>query len=168
MLHYGSCYLTQHYYNVYLNIWILKFWYHFSTIVLPISVVQYNITETRKTVICKITKLKAMNCINCIMLYKNTNIQLHFQTMGVKDFTETVSCFMRVAWAAAAGKLHLLSSPQPIRENATAYSCGRRSRQSSTGNWLGFNIQVISRCSVITLSLCHLTSDWAKVLYFRK
>ncbi|XP_052775472.1 ubiquitin carboxyl-terminal hydrolase 24-like isoform X3 [Mya arenaria] len=56
------------------------------------------------------------------------------QTMGVHDFTETVSCFMRVAWAAAAGKLHLLSSPQPIRENATAYSCGRRSRQSSTGS----------------------------------
>ena len=53
--------------------------------------------------------------------------------MGVHDFTETVSCFMRVAWAAAAGKLHLLSSPQPIRESATAYSCGRRSRQSSTG-----------------------------------
>ncbi|XP_060555692.1 ubiquitin carboxyl-terminal hydrolase 24-like isoform X1 [Ruditapes philippinarum] len=56
------------------------------------------------------------------------------QTMGVHDFTETVSCFMRVAWAAAAGKLHLLSSPQPIRESATAYSCGRRSRQSSTGS----------------------------------
>ncbi|XP_052274227.1 ubiquitin carboxyl-terminal hydrolase 24-like isoform X2 [Dreissena polymorpha] len=55
------------------------------------------------------------------------------QTMGVHDFTETVSCFMRVAWAAAAGKLHLLSSPQPIRESATAYSCGR-SRQSSTGS----------------------------------
>lgn len=56
--------------------------------------------------------------------------------MGVHDFTETVSCFMRVAWAAAAGKLHLLSSPQPIRETATAYSCGRRSRQSSTGKLL--------------------------------
>ena len=52
--------------------------------------------------------------------------------MGVHDFTETVSCFMRVAWAAAAGKLHLLSTPTPIREAATAYSCGRRSRQSST------------------------------------
>ncbi|KAL3868453.1 hypothetical protein ACJMK2_041259 [Sinanodonta woodiana] len=55
------------------------------------------------------------------------------ETMGVHDFTETVSCFMRVAWAAAAGKLHLLSFAQPVRENTVVYSCGKRSRQSSTG-----------------------------------
>ncbi|KAL5016318.1 hypothetical protein ScPMuIL_005907 [Solemya velum] len=56
------------------------------------------------------------------------------QTMGVPDFSETVSCFMRVAWAAAAGRLHLLSSSQPIRESNCSYGCGRRSRQSSTGS----------------------------------
>lgn len=56
------------------------------------------------------------------------------QTMGVHVFTETVSCFMRVTWAAAAGRLHLLSSPQPIIENSNMYGCGCRSRQSSTGS----------------------------------
>ncbi|XP_013409431.2 ubiquitin carboxyl-terminal hydrolase 24-like [Lingula anatina] len=52
------------------------------------------------------------------------------QTMSNTDFTETVSCFMRVTWAAAAGRLHLASAVQPIRES----SSGRRSRQSSTGS----------------------------------
>lgn len=57
-----------------------------------------------------------------------------WQTMGVHEFTETVSCFMRVTWAAAAGRLHLLGSSQPIIESSTGlYGCGRRSRQSSTG-----------------------------------
>lgn len=54
--------------------------------------------------------------------------------MSVNDFTEMVCCFMRVAWAAAAGKLHLASSSQPIKEGTSIYSVtGSRSRQSSTG-----------------------------------
>ena len=53
--------------------------------------------------------------------------------MGVQDFKETVSCFMRVTWAAAAGRLHLLSSAQPIIEVSSAYGHNNRSRQSSTG-----------------------------------
>ncbi|XP_064607447.1 ubiquitin carboxyl-terminal hydrolase 24-like isoform X2 [Liolophura sinensis] len=56
------------------------------------------------------------------------------QTMGVHDFTETVSCFMRVTWAAAAGRLHLVGCNQPIRESSGWYTGGRRSRQSSTGS----------------------------------
>lgn len=55
--------------------------------------------------------------------------------MGVYEFTETVSCFMRVTWAAAAGRLHLLGSSQPIIESTTGlYTCGK-SRQSSTGKF---------------------------------
>ncbi|XP_061744458.1 ubiquitin carboxyl-terminal hydrolase 24 isoform X2 [Nerophis ophidion] len=38
------------------------------------------------------------------------------QTMEVGDFTSTVACFMRLTWAAAAGRLDLVGSPQPIRE----------------------------------------------------
>ncbi|CAH1774066.1 unnamed protein product [Owenia fusiformis] len=55
------------------------------------------------------------------------------QTMGVQDFTETVACLMRVTWAAAAGRLHLVSSAQPIRESMSSMT-GRRSRQSSTSS----------------------------------
>ncbi|TNM87484.1 hypothetical protein fugu_005705, partial [Takifugu bimaculatus] len=38
------------------------------------------------------------------------------QTMEVGDFTSTVACFMRLTWAAAAGRLDLVGSPQPIKE----------------------------------------------------
>lgn len=36
--------------------------------------------------------------------------------MGVSEFTEMVTCFMRVTWAAAAGKLQLVGSMQPIKD----------------------------------------------------
>lgn len=56
------------------------------------------------------------------------------QTMGVSDFTDMVACFLRVAWAAAAGKLHLASVAQPMKENNSLYThSSSRSRQSSTG-----------------------------------
>lgn len=51
--------------------------------------------------------------------------------MTMQDFGETVACLMRITWAAAAGRLHLMSVNQPIRESTAA--TGRRSRQSSTG-----------------------------------
>ena len=58
--------------------------------------------------------------------------------MGVAEFTETVACFMRVAWAAGAGRLHLAASSQPIKDYSiysSGYSTGSsRSRQSSTGS----------------------------------
>ena len=79
--------------------------------------------------------------------------------MGVHDFTETVSCFMRVAWAAAAGKLHLLSSPQPIRESATAYSCGRRSRQSSTGKSFYYIVPLSQSERVLQLTVVEGGAD---------
>lgn len=58
-----------------------------------------------------------------------------FQTLSMQEFIETVSCFMRVTWAGAAGRLHLLSYNQPIREAREGASCGHRSRQSSTGTY---------------------------------
>ncbi|XP_063403289.1 ubiquitin carboxyl-terminal hydrolase 24-like [Mytilus trossulus] len=74
------------------------------------------------------------------------------QTMGVYEFTETVSCFMRVTWAAAAGRLHLLGSSQPIIESTTGlYTCGK-SRQSSTGSTGSTNSD--SDCQSLHAGVC--------------
>ncbi|XP_023195305.1 ubiquitin carboxyl-terminal hydrolase 24 isoform X2 [Xiphophorus maculatus] len=57
------------------------------------------------------------------------------QTMEVGDFTSTVACFMRLTWAAAAGRLDLVGSQQPIRETHSALlPQGVRTRVSSTGS----------------------------------
>ncbi|XP_029904790.1 ubiquitin carboxyl-terminal hydrolase 24 isoform X2 [Myripristis murdjan] len=57
------------------------------------------------------------------------------QTMEVGDFTSTVACFMRLTWAAAAGRLDLVGSPQPIREShSSLLPQGIRTRVSSTGS----------------------------------
>ncbi|KAH9492249.1 Ubiquitin carboxyl-terminal hydrolase 24 [Bulinus truncatus] len=56
------------------------------------------------------------------------------QNLSSQEFAETISCFMKVTWAAAAGRLHLLSYNQPIKESREGYGCGHRSRQSSTGS----------------------------------
>ncbi|XP_031724129.1 ubiquitin carboxyl-terminal hydrolase 24 isoform X7 [Anarrhichthys ocellatus] len=57
------------------------------------------------------------------------------QTMEVGDFTATVACFMRLTWAAAAGRLDLVGSPQPIREtHSSLLPQGVRTRVSSTGS----------------------------------
>lgn len=57
------------------------------------------------------------------------------QTMEVADFTSTVACFMRLTWAAAAGRLDLVGSPQPIREtHSSLLPQGIRTRVSSTGS----------------------------------
>ncbi len=62
---------------------------------------------------------------------------LSFQTMEVGDFTSTVACFMRLTWAAAAGRLDLVGSSQPIRETTNSLlPLGVRSRVSSTGESL--------------------------------
>lgn len=54
--------------------------------------------------------------------------------MEVGDFTSTVACFMRLTWAAAAGRLDLVGSPQPIREtHGSLLPQGVRTRVSSTG-----------------------------------
>lgn len=59
---------------------------------------------------------------------------LWLQTMEVGDFTSTVACFMRLTWAAAAGRLDLVGSSQPIRESTSSLlPLGVRSRVSSTG-----------------------------------
>uniref|UniRef100_A0A673CCI1 ubiquitinyl hydrolase 1 n=1 Tax=Sphaeramia orbicularis TaxID=375764 RepID=A0A673CCI1_9TELE len=58
------------------------------------------------------------------------------QTMEVGDFTSTVACFMRLTWAAAAGRLDLVGSPQPIREtHSSLLPQGVRTRVSSTGSF---------------------------------
>ncbi|XP_058887482.1 ubiquitin carboxyl-terminal hydrolase 24 isoform X2 [Acipenser ruthenus] len=57
------------------------------------------------------------------------------QTMEVNDFTSTVACFMRLTWAAAAGRLDLVGSSQPIRESTNSlFPLGVRNRLSSTGS----------------------------------
>uniref|UniRef100_A0A8C4ZNI3 ubiquitinyl hydrolase 1 n=1 Tax=Gadus morhua TaxID=8049 RepID=A0A8C4ZNI3_GADMO len=57
------------------------------------------------------------------------------QTMEVGDYTSTVACFMRLTWAAAAGRLDLVGSPQPIRDShSSLLPQGVRTRVSSTGS----------------------------------
>lgn len=74
------------------------------------------------------------------------------QTLSEAEFLDMISCFVRVCWAAAAGKLYLAaapgSSPLPnkdVNESGTGSGSnisgsssllnpGRRSRQSSTGS----------------------------------
>ncbi|KAF2976666.1 hypothetical protein EK904_003280 [Melospiza melodia maxima] len=56
------------------------------------------------------------------------------QTMEVNDFTSTVACFMRLSWAAAAGRLDLVGSSQPIKESNTLFPAGIRNRLSSSGS----------------------------------
>lgn len=64
-----------------------------------------------------------------------------FQTMEVGDFTSTVACFMRLTWAAAAGRLDLVGSPQPIREtHSSLLPQGVRTRVSSTGDTFIFTV----------------------------
>lgn len=54
--------------------------------------------------------------------------------MEVNDFTCTVACFMRLSWAAAAGRLDLVGSNQPIKEsNNSLFPAGLRGRLSSSG-----------------------------------
>uniref|UniRef100_A0A671UUN8 ubiquitinyl hydrolase 1 n=1 Tax=Sparus aurata TaxID=8175 RepID=A0A671UUN8_SPAAU len=65
------------------------------------------------------------------------------QTMEVGDFTSTVACFMRLTWAAAAGRLDLVGSPQPIREtHCTILAPGVRTRVSSTGSF--YNLPAVN------------------------
>ncbi|XP_063092629.1 ubiquitin carboxyl-terminal hydrolase 24 isoform X1 [Cavia porcellus] len=56
------------------------------------------------------------------------------QTMEVGDFTSTVACFMRLSWAAAAGRLDLVGSGQPIKESNSLFPAGIRNRLSSSGS----------------------------------
>ncbi|KAL7985042.1 hypothetical protein Chor_003612 [Crotalus horridus] len=57
------------------------------------------------------------------------------QTMDASDFTSTVACFMRLSWAAAAGRLDLVGSSQPIKESNTLFPVGIRNRLSSSGSF---------------------------------
>ena len=109
----------------------------------------------------------------CIFLFCTVNristvyvaiFLLYFQTMGVNDFKEMVACFTRVAWAAAAGKLHLVSSSQPIKESSSLVNLhgSSRSRQSSTGKHLKWlNQAKIIKKSEILFCLLNLTI-WCK------
>lgn len=69
------------------------------------------------------------------------------QTMEVSDFTSTVACFMRLTWAAAAGRLDLVGSSQPIRETASSLQpAGVRSRLSSTGAVSPVRLSLLECC----------------------
>uniref|UniRef100_A0A7N6AT44 ubiquitinyl hydrolase 1 n=1 Tax=Anabas testudineus TaxID=64144 RepID=A0A7N6AT44_ANATE len=71
------------------------------------------------------------------------HFHFHYDTMEVGDFTSTVACFMRLTWAAAAGRLDLVGSPQPIREtHSSLLPQGVRTRVSSTGSF--YNLPSVS------------------------
>ncbi|XP_064477292.1 ubiquitin carboxyl-terminal hydrolase 24-like isoform X2 [Ornithodoros turicata] len=56
------------------------------------------------------------------------------KTMNLESLEETIDCILRVAWAAAAGRLQLASFSLPSKEGNHFSSTGHRSRQSSTGS----------------------------------
>lgn len=75
--------------------------------------------------------------------------------MEVGDFTSTVACFMRLTWAAAAGRLDLVGSPQPIRENhGSLLPQGVRTRVSSTGDTEGTLFSLSRRVRTTKHLLC--------------
>lgn len=77
--------------------------------------------------------------------------------MEVGDFTSTVACFMRLTWAAAAGRLDLVGSQQPIRETHSALlPQGVRTRVSSTGGKENYKKKYVS-VSLISM-LCDIVA----------
>lgn len=75
-----------------------------------------------------------------VIFILHVNAWLLLQTMDVHTFTETVSCFLRVTWAAAAGRLHLIGTSQVMIDSSSGH--GRRSRQSSTGKENNLSLQI--------------------------
>lgn len=69
-------------------------------------------------------------------LPSHTTLSVPPQTMEANDFTATLACFMRLSWAAAAGRLDLVGSSQPIKENNSLFPAGIRNRLSSSGTVL--------------------------------
>lgn len=51
--------------------------------------------------------------------YREIIILSSFQTMGRDDFAETIACFMRVAWAAAAGRINLAGGRQRLSSQSS-------------------------------------------------
>jgi hypothetical protein len=73
--------------------------------------------------------------------------------MEVGDYTSTVACFMRLTWAAAAGRLDLVGSPQPIRDShSSLLPQGVRTRVSSTGKRATSKWNLVVRCGFISHS----------------
>ena len=73
-----------------------------------------------------------------LLLFAQSTIASCLQMMQAADFTDMIACFMRVSWAAAAGKLNLASATPPIRDcnsmtGSWQSASSTRSRQSSTG-----------------------------------
>ena len=135
----------------------------------PTKLTPTKISPIRQTTPIKIqkspTKLQAVTTLSfsCSPVKENPSetaraaIQV-LQTLSEVEFLDMISCFVRVSWAAAAGKLHLAaapgSSPMLSRCDAGGGSemasgnnssggmnitsplnpAGRRSRQSSTGS----------------------------------
>ncbi|GAB5575117.1 ubiquitin carboxyl-terminal hydrolase 24 isoform X1 [Prionailurus iriomotensis] len=66
--------------------------------------------------------------------HKTETSEKVLETMEVSDFTSTVACFMRLSWAAAAGRLDLVGSSQPIKESNSLFPAGIRNRLSSSGS----------------------------------
>jgi len=72
----------------------------------------------------------------------------------VSEFTDTVSCFIRVAWAAAAGKLQLVGSLQPVKDSSASSNSGQHTtslsgRQPSVGSLGQFFVQFVVFISAI-------------------
>lgn len=74
---------------------------------------------------------------------KMVNIKPYIFSISKEEFHDTLTCFMRVSWAATAGKLQLANNSCPIREGSTYHLSGRSSRQSSSGWYISNSSSVI-------------------------
>lgn len=103
-----------------------------------------------------LTKAVEYHRSNCCFLF--------LQTMEVNDFTSTVACFMRLSWAAAAGRLDLVGSSQPIKESNTLFSAGIRNRLSSSGRLTeSLNQSKESICFFLNWTLWKLEAEFIGV-----
>lgn len=84
--------------------------------------------------------------------------------MEVNDFTSTVACFMRLSWAAAAGRLDLVGSSQPIKESNTLFPAGIRNRLSSSGRLtVSLNQSKESIWFILNFTLAELEAEFIGV-----
>ena len=70
--------------------------------------------------------------------------------MGRDDFAETLACLMRVAWAAAAGRLHLAGGRQRLSSQSSDDDTGCGGGGSDTDSIKSFRSSVSAGSSEVT------------------
>ncbi|XP_076309376.1 ubiquitin carboxyl-terminal hydrolase 24-like isoform X2 [Tachypleus tridentatus] len=105
----------------------------YSTITLTESGLPVSVTKPstpKKTVEFSLTS--TLPTSSAVIGFKTSQSVRAIQGLSKADLLTILTCIMRIAWAAAAGQLHLAATPLPAKESGVM--TGRKSRQSSTGS----------------------------------